>query len=517
MDEASDRLQRQWRAADMGRAGQDLRAAVIQVAAVAEVHRGDSATLRDLAGRERRIAAEAARMRQPAEQMLALSVNARLACAALGSEGAVFRAFTEQIAQVAAQAQRHLATLLSSLAALRHAVAAARAAEQGFALGPGQVIAGIPQRVGNALATVETASRQAAEAAEAVRTRSEAIGAAVVEVVRAMQIGDITRQRIEHVRHVADLVTGRDHAPAAPLGWTVAAAQLRDTADQLDAEARRITEQLHGLGTAAQALARDNDAAFGDLSGSYLALLRAEVGQTSGALTALHAAFSAAETGLAAVRAAAGGLGTQVAALHHIEIDIRLLGLNTSLRAGRLGTAGRSLGVIAQALRECGRQIAASATAVRGELDAILARADALGHAGRRDAAAGVRLVIDTMTAAVARLAEADQAMVAARGTLETQCGDLAGTLATALAAFRVGEHISAPLRQVAEAAVRWAAAANAAAVLPAGRATRTHLLDRIAAGYTMQRERTIQARVTGIDPTEPAPAEAMVLEDLLL
>jgi hypothetical protein len=308
--------------------------------------------------------------------------------------------------------------------------------------------------------------------------------------------------------------------PSAALGWAVAAAQLHDTADQLDEEAVRIARQLRGLNAEAQALARDGGAAFGDTSGSYLGLLQAEIGQTSGALTALHAAFGAAEAGLSAVRGAVGELGTQVAALHHIEIDIRLLGLNTSLRAGRLGAAGRPLGVIAQALRDCGRQIAAAATTARGELDAILAQADTLAHASRRDATAGVRGLIDTMAGTVARLVEADQAIVAAQSALETDCGALAHTLGGALGEFRVGEQICAPLRRVAGEAGRWAGRADTAAPGPGPGPGRERLLEQIAASYTMSRERTIQARVAGTPPAaaEPAPAPAdRVLEDLLL
>ncbi|MFX8453401.1 hypothetical protein ABTL48_20620, partial [Acinetobacter baumannii] len=87
----------------------------------------------------------------------------------------------------------------------------------------------IGQRLRQNLAAVAAHRRQAATAAMEIGRRSQAIAEGVGRTVVALQIGDITRQRLEHIDHaVAVLVRGLEPPVDAAAAISAAAGQDGD-------------------------------------------------------------------------------------------------------------------------------------------------------------------------------------------------------------------------------------------------------------------------------------------------
>ena len=74
---------------------------------------------------------------------------------------------------------------------------------------------------------------------------------------------------------------------------------------------------------------------------------------------------------MAAVLDAAGALTQRLANMQSVQEDIRILGLNATLKCGRLGTLGRPLAAVAQELRLCSARFGADAANVLHDLDRL--------------------------------------------------------------------------------------------------------------------------------------------------
>jgi hypothetical protein len=470
------------------------------------------------------ITAHATRMFGPAAEIQILAVNAHLTAASIGGSGSEFLGFSTQVRRLAGQAQSRVDTLERGLANLRRELQAASGKQGGIGAGKLAEVVAVPRRVDATLATVQAGGRTAAEAAAKEHERSVVMRRHVIDAVRAMQLGDIARQRIEHVRRIGELLTptngeadvamaGADDEGVVRVGWSIGVAQLRDTADQLDAEAAGIDRILRGLARQAQEIMRLGTDAFGSGGGSLLETLQAEVRQTCEALAVVQAACAKADSDIASVQRAATMLAGQIETLRDIEADIRIMGLNTSLRSFRLGAAGRPLSVIAQMLRECGRRFAGAADEVRGGLADLAREASTLADPRRLEAVAAIGPLIGDMAAGVERLARSNQSLAGTLRQLDGDSGELARYLEMALADFTVRQEISDVLRAAAADIEAW----SGGPALASSRAAREPLLEAIAAGYTMARERVIHARITGAPPAEPEPGDVTDLDALLL
>ena len=515
MQHECERLQSEWEAADPARAERDLRELVGQVGELFDVGRHDAGAIRYLLHLMNDMPKLAEHMQTTIQFIGMLGVNARLACAEIaGDDGSIF-AFADQIGRTTGQVRDRVATLHATLVMLRTQCQAAVAAHSGLpADDAGETL---PQRVAVALGGAEARRARTARSAADVQMRAAEMHGNVSDAVRAMQLGDITRQRIEHVQRIANLLAPPPPGAPVALGWAIAVAQLRDIAQTLDRDADSIGQALGRLTEEAADVTRLSNAAFGAGSGSYLGVLQDEVRQIGTTLSALHSACSAADVQIASVQRAAAEVARQIGGLREMEADIHLTGLNASLRCTRLGEAGKPLGVIAQMLRQGGRDIAAAADTVRARLVDISSQAAELADGRRRGVLDSIGRLGATMTAAVEKLAAADHALVDALRHLDADNGKLSAMLAEAIAEFSVREEIAGTLRQVADQMADWGSPADASDSADA----HAQMLNDIAAGYTMARERVVHAAVTGMPLVEtgpdPAPGADLELEALLL
>ncbi|MGA3399835.1 MAG: hypothetical protein ABSC95_11490 [Acetobacteraceae bacterium] len=503
------------RGSELAQSGQDLAAVAARVGMLSGAAQADVATLRHLAGIAEAIDGRIARMHIVLREVDILAMNARLVAASMGAAGTGFLPFAAEIRRSAGAARDGLDRLATELAGARQHLQAAGQAAGAFVGRHAGTMQAIIGRLAASVASIEAHVRLSGNAASVVAARSEEIHGQVAAAIVALQLGDITRQRIEHMQSACQLLSQAAAPPA--LACRLVAAHLLDVAEELERGAARIVQELHGLAAEAGDIARQGNQTYGAsgrAAGSFLDELEADAQQAQALFGDLRAAHATVNPRIAAVLQAADGLVGHVATIRSVEADIHIMGINTSLKCGRLGVVGRPLSVISQAVRDCGRQTAQHAAGVLDALQGLLADAGTLAEVGAATGADAIDAAAQRMTEAVRRLGGTAERMGAALIGLAVDGEAVARLLHTAVEGFAVQHEIGAVLREAATACHRQAGQATDEPIPDA-------VLAHIAAGYTMARERTVHARfapLQGVPPTdEPVAAtEAEAFADVL-
>jgi hypothetical protein len=525
------------RSENLQRATDDLARAASQVAAVGRAHCSEQVLLAQLTKLTLAIESRMAHMRKAVKGVDILAVNARIVAAGIGDAGADFVSFANDIRRTLKLAEASLAEFSRELARMGAQLAAATAAQLAFDERQSETVRCIPARLATSIESIAAHRARAAAAASIVCERSQDVGRRLGSAVIALQIGDVTRQRTEHVVVALGLLgeiaapeqdADGDWCDLSPnqreslfsLGCRLQSAQLADTVQEFDRELQQILGVLKGLAGDAREIRRlSNDAygADGDRRGSFLGALEEEVRQALDLLKDFAIARGEADRVGVSVSDAAAGLTGHIATVRSLEADIRIMGLNTTLKSARLAERGLPLRVIAQELRSYANQIAVEAGAVLAEVENISATARPLSgqmrDRNRGDAAA----VAEIMSDAVARLGVAGGSLAEALATLE-QDGDAVGKLLDETVAFVAGDReIGAAMRQAAGDLGAIAPPVSPDAVDAAHGARMLTLIEH---GYTMASEREIHARIAdgarAIGSPPPPAVDEAALEDIL-
>lgn len=479
-----------------------------------------------------------------------LAVNAKIAAAHISSAGKEFVSFADDINSALRIAEANLGDFGAELGQVIATIRDASKGQTALRQRQADAAATVPQALSQSVATITHHREQAGKAATIIREKTINVARQVGIAVSALQIGDTTRQRIEHVEYAIDVLQvmlgGRAQSqhkrPQQPIhlpshlgqderaaiigaGAKLQAEQLVDTADELDGQLQRILAVLTALTRDAREMAGLGHKAYGASGlegGTFLDDLRDKVGQANGLLDALTAAQHDADNVVQSVLTAATSLSGHMKSIQSLEADIRLMGLNTTLKSSRLGNEGRSLTVIAQELRGCSNITAAEAETIMQLLDGVTATATRLTARETAKQSDETKAIAEIMRNSIEQMNGVAGSLTAALTTLshdsDTVVTLLDETLADVTAHLAIGETLRQSAAALAEIAVF--------PMLDDG-ATADILEDLQAAlfkPYTMSRERDIHARifktstVAGI-ATMPPPSTATAdaeLEDML-
>ncbi len=489
----------------------DLRQAVAcleQVAGgVAAIGRASAAHLADLDGMVGRVAqlqARLVRLCKTIAEVRLLSVNARIEAAHVASGALDFTVFTTEIGRLSDLAEQSLHNLGGELDGLDQRIQTARDGQRRFQTAHRQSLNEIGGKIGNAAAAADGRRAAAAATLAAIADEARSVGAHLGAAVLALQIGDITRQRLDHVTEA--LATPPDAPALAAALYRLQAAQLDHAADDLRQAAETARRNLNAIADEARHLEQQGRLTFGggqDGQGSFLQDLAEQLRAANGMMAEYGRATRETESLVRAVAARGAGMVEHVEAVHSIEIDLRLMGLNATLKCGRLGSDGRALGIIAQTLRGYAGSTVADAGHVMEGLNSVIDSAVRLsGQTGDDDGIggllAGMEAAEASLTAAGADLAQTLSALAAALGRVIQALGHAQAGLAGT-------EGLDGTLRA---AAAQLRGQAGSLAPEDGDADLDPELLDHLAGRYTMDREREVHARHSaGAAP--PAPAEA--------
>ncbi len=247
----------------------------------------------------------------------------------------------------------------------------------------------------------------------------------VASTLSALQIGDITRQRIEHVQStfslLEDFFTSED---GAKLGADarkrlqnvihhLTAAQMADMCGDFQRDSRNVVQTITSFRQDTQEILRLRDQMSGQSRGSetsdgnFMRALESSVSAAHEIVKQVDAASHQADQVSQSTLGTAATLLHSIGAIRAVKTDIHYMALNTNLRCSRLGEEGKSINVVTAELRIFAGKLDDSADAIVNGLPALEA------SAGRVAPAAGTKNggLAESLTSAVGTIRSAANLM----------------------------------------------------------------------------------------------------------
>jgi len=341
----------------------------------------------------------------------------------------------------------------------------------------------------------------------------------IARLLGALQIGDITWQRIEHVQGGLASVDAID--PSVPaegqqrmraLIRHLLAAELDSTVEDFNPEVTQLSMGLDGLTRDAAALLRVRDLIYGGddaQEGGFLRNLEQRIGDAVRLVTEIEAADALTRETSRQVAETARVFSGRQGAVQSIKTDVLFMSLNMSLTSARLGEAGRPLATIAVGLRSQAGQLERVANVCGETLKELTGAAVLLegdGAETAEGAGEGAGLALRTATAHIHEASAATERDIA---TLATQGESVLALLKKSSQRLDLQRDIGAALAQVLQDLPGEPVVAD----LCTGdiRAPLGAILDQLRATYTMALERDLHdalAAEWGLDVAAPPAAE---------
>ncbi|RRN62910.1 hypothetical protein [Caulobacter sp. 602-1] len=460
-------------------------------------------------------------MRQHLAYLRVFGVNIKITSGGIAAAGPEFAIFAQEICDCIELGRTQLDTFRNDLSSMDGALRAALGHEDELRRRCDGLLPAVPDAlVGQTAAIADHQAKIAqitARVGELVRDVRKKIGSALA----ALQIGDITRQRIEHVQHGLALL--RDSAPANALPaeararldafvHRLLAAQLHATIDDFHRDVSRIGQSVGAIAGDASEILRLRDHAQGGSSNgeaSFLRGLETSVGEAFALVDDIEAgARQAADVSRSAANSARD-LAAQIEAIQNMRADVQMMALNTTLKCSRIGETGKPLGVIAVELRAHAGHLETSAARTLTALQSLSASADAEPQADGQDGATSAALALRD---AVGRIRKTGDAVEGGLVDAARQGDEVVDMLRRAAARFdfqrQVGDHLDQAAAELESLSGDVRVDDLMGALSP--------LLADLARSYTMAQEREVHAALTaGLDVAAiEAPAEAETVED---
>lgn len=437
-----------------------LEDAVAQVVALAHGEGGHAAPLGGLAARTDEVTGHLGHLRKAVGEVGVLAMNAKIQAALLPEGHGDMAVFTVEIARLGALALASVDQTEARLARLRRQLAEARAEADGFDAVKTAELDRVRAGLQDGLGTIAARRGGAADSARRVGERSAEVGRHVAACIGEIQINDIAAQRIAHVAEalgvlegvldpaqaqgwLADLAADR-RAPLAGAVLRLQAVQLVRTRDEFVARVGDLVAHMGQLAANARGVLDLAVSAFGADAGgaSFVGELGQQIGATRDLLQKIDANRRTVRALMATTSTDFAAMAADLAAIRSIDADMRVMGLNATLRCGRLGPAGLALGVVAQELRACSRRTEEHAR----QLSAALAEAIGLArHLADGESADDERLSAAAATAMQGSLGDLDglgAALDDALAELRAEVGEIATALDDAAADLDVARGV---------------------------------------------------------------------------
>jgi len=458
----------------------------------------------------------------------ALSVNARIEAAMVSVADVDFSVFTTEISRLGSQAGRAVDSAADHLARLSPAIAAAKAAELAFERSDGRELDAVRGRLGGCLATLAERQRRAGQAAGAVAQRSRQIAERLAACIAELQINDLTSQRVDHIAQAlrrldevldpgritadcqwaAELDGERRQALIASV-CRLQAGQLDQAAAEFCRDVGRLKANLATLAAdAGEVLAEATTLLGGASETSFVEALRAEAERAAALLGSYATAEERLRGTVERVSSGFAAMAEDLAGIQSLDADMRVMGLNASLKCGRLGPTGRALGVVAQELRGCSRRTEEVTRTVAAAISTAVAVSATLSRRAGADLDGAAGLV-KAMAGSIAALDALGGALDGAIAGLAAGCSQAAGLLSQAAANIAVDRDFAVGAQGVT---ARLKAIADQVTVSPAMAETIQADIRALLTGrYTMASERILHDLFAdgGDQLTHAAKAEA--------
>ncbi len=506
-------LGREFDSGSIGSAAVSLDGLCLALRAIGEQLPEDVVTLQGLVAESEAITAWLQRLLDHIRMVTVISRAARIEAIVFdtGSSGA--RDFTQQITAMASLIRDDVeACVRNHSEMLVHLKGALQAQTD------------LDRRYGDKLATL---AKQLGEASSAIRQRGELgsaflrnlterfghIAQATGSALMSLQSGDSLRQRLEHVRDGVERIMALDGGdlgadppiPEDARDSTVSVlcrlqhAQITDAVSTFEAEADHVQGALRDLTGEIKDLTGSSDGAFADPGNREESFLHGFLTRLNHA-TDLVERCEAARTSMATLtdglQAMLADFDSRIASLNEITSSIVVLGMNASLKATRLGPAGRSLVVVADELRRLALAIATDSEKLVSLFRRVRDRATGIGRSVA-PTASGATSIDDDVLSIVHDLDAGSLRLDECLSVLHEEGRRFDAELGLATSEFTDAVSMNKALLDAAELLQEAASAAwNPRLDQQHGTAFASAIMER---HYTMAREREIHAGVVAL------------------
>jgi len=224
-----------------------------------------------------------------------------------------------------------------------------------------------------------------AEMANQVKQLARGVQGKITSVLSALQIGDITRQRIEHIQSMFQLfddfimcdgatLTESERARIGGVISQLAAAQMEETCADFQRECRNIHTNMARFVDDIREILRLRDGMTESQDGGSENVLKAlETGVTAavGLVAGVEDTSRQADAVARSTSETAQSLLRGIEVIRTIKTDIHYMALNSNLRCSKLGDEGRSVNVVSAELRIYAGKLEGPADAVMNELQRL--------------------------------------------------------------------------------------------------------------------------------------------------
>ena len=337
-----------------------------------------------LLGRVGKAATEASELLKPLfkhiQMISIIARSARIEAASLAEDREGFLAFTQEAYELAKTVQQSLEACARDQDRLAKAVETALNRQKEFEQGyHGKLVSESRDLIAAYGGMQEQRNKSvhlAALAGSSTRKIAEAVGRAII----SLQTGDATRQRLEHICHALTFGIGSTPslAPAREMDsgliCRLQGMQIKDAERELQRDIGQIAHALSGILDDATGVVSEGRSLYGGESSdaqSFLARIRQILAHASTLIGTCESAGKSVDDALTLVEETLGKFRDAIAGLSEAVVDIILIGMNASLKAGHLGSKGNAFVVIATELKVTADQLSAGAARLKPTLDGI--------------------------------------------------------------------------------------------------------------------------------------------------
>jgi len=370
--------------AEIEGASQALQGVAERLNGLAEALPAETVLLRHLG----KTASEASELLNPLfkhiQMISIIARSARIEAASLSEDREGFLAFTQEAHDLAKAVQQSLEGCARDESLLAKAIETAVSRQTDFDERYRSRLLAAASDLISAYVGMQEQRNKSVQLADLAGASTKRIAEAVGRAIISLQAGDSARQRLEHISHALKLVDraspsivpaqGRPvtEAERAAFICHLQAMQIRDAESEFGRDVGHINQALAAILADAVGVVSQGRSVYGGQGGdSPLERIRKSLAQASSLIANCEGAGKSVDDALLVVDDTLGKFRGAIANLSEAVIDITLIGMNASLKAGHLGSKGNAFVVIANELKATADHVSADAARLKPVLDGV--------------------------------------------------------------------------------------------------------------------------------------------------
>jgi hypothetical protein len=488
----------------------------------------ESLALTNLVRLNRSIGDQLANLLSANRTISALVFSMKIEAAPLSRSGDDLAGFAEGLQDLSERARHALEEYRATYEKLDGLLRSSCEAQNAFQRSHEPALAATSGEIAESLGDVADLRRRTLATLQDIGAQSRQVSERIGQCVLALQIGDSTRQRVEHVHATLGGAADRLEETGEPEAVALFASrlcrlqelQLEDALAEFSREMATISASLAGLSQQTDDLAQHGRSLFSasDMGrGSFLDVLARKLTAAQAIVEECRQARSVVDAAAAAVATTMVDLQDRTTRLLEIIVDVTIIGTNALLKSTRLGDRGKGISVIAQELRIYSDRIVNGIKELPPALDRVVTFAHRFSNAGRSLDSGKLGELDERMSVAIKAFGSGGQQMSAALARLREEADGVRGMLDGAAATLAEQDEIGSTLESAATGLGSVASRlGNADSRSPEVDAQ----LDQLRPAYTMQSERVIHDGFTGYferaAPRRQAPVEDLAVAFML-